>query len=340
MIIQADVLTAFVEEVFAAAGLSKDHASATARSLVWADLRGHPSHGIMRAPSYLSYLPKQLINPDAKLEIDFDKGALIRMNANLMIGPAALAQATKIVLDRAKDTAVAWGLVKDHSHAGAAGQYAKMISDAGMIAMIMVGSRPMMAYHGASNDVLGTNPIAIAIPGGPLLDMSTAAISKGKIAAFAAAGTPLPDGVALTKDGEPTIDAGLAATPLPLGGAKGAGLSLIIECMTSIALGNPLVSTALTDAAQMSNFRLNTLIVAMDVAAFGEADKFASDVAATMDSIKAQPLADGADEILIAGERGAREFDQRMVEGITLSEKAWTGLVEQAEKLGVTPPII
>jgi ureidoglycolate dehydrogenase (NAD+) len=338
IVVDAEALRAFVAEIFEAAGFSADHAAVTAEALVWADLRGHAGHGILRVPTYLDYLPGKSVDPGAAFEITFEKGALVRADANLMIGPAAMSRAARLAVARAADTAVAWVLVKDHAHAGAAGFYARMISDAGMIGMIMTASRPMMAYHGTTNAVLGTNPICVAVPGGPLIDMSTASIAKGRIAALAAAGTALPAGVALTADGAPTTDAAAAATALPLGGAKGAGLSLMIECVTSLALGNPLVATALADPALMTSYRLNSVVVAVDVAALGDADGFAGHVAETIAAIKAQPRADGLDEILIAGERGARMERMRREHGIPLSEKTWARLTAAARKLGVQAP--
>lgn len=340
IIIQANQLTSFVGEIFERAGFSAEHAGLTAEAMVWADLRGHPSHGVMRLPSYLGYIPNGYVNPEATFDIDFEKGALVRANANMMIGPAALNKATSIAIERAKETAVSWVLVKDHSHAGAAGQYAKKIADAGMIGIVMIASRPMMAYHGTANAVLGTNPIAVAIPDGPLIDMSTAAIAKGKFAAFAASGKELPPDVALTAGGVPTTDPENAAMPLPLGGPKGAGLSLMIECVTSIALSNPLVATALADPKMMTHFRLNAAVIAMDVATLGDEVQFRATVAETMNAIRQQPKASGVDEIMIAGERGERDYQRGLREGVVLSEKAWSQLVTEADKLSIAVPAI
>ena len=82
-----------------------------------------------------------------------------------------------------------------------------------------------------------------------MLDMSTSTSSRGKIGVAKATGKPLPPGIALDRDGRPTTDPNAAATLTPMAGPKGAGLSLMIECLTSVALGNPLIATALDRSA-------------------------------------------------------------------------------------------
>ena len=336
--IAAGDLHRFAVAIFEAAGFSTAHAHATADVLVWADLRGHASHGVMRIPSYLGWAAKGIIDPSARPVVTRRRGAVVTLDARRAIGPAALVEAAGIAAEQARETALAWVVVKDHSHAGAIGYYARLIAEAGLMAVVMTGSRPLMAYYGTRDAAVATNPLAVAMPGGFLFDMSSAAIAKGKIAAAAASGKALPRGVACDADGQVTTDPAKAVTILPLGGAKGAGLSLAIEALTSLSLGNPLIASALGDAREAKDVRQNSLVVAVDPEAIEGGGDVAQGVAETAHALKAQPRAQGFDEILMPGERGDREAARRSVGGIRIAAKTWAELAAVASEHGVAMP--
>jgi ureidoglycolate dehydrogenase (NAD+) len=338
VIVQPEALRLFVRDLFLKSGFSASDATVTADVLVWAELRGHASHGVLRIPTYLGWAKKGTIASAAKPEVVLRKGAVVRLNAHRSIGPAALTLASDLAVETAREHAVAWVLVQDHSHAGAIGYYARRIADAGMLGLVMTASRPLMAYHGTKGAVLSTNPIAIAAPGGLVLDMSTSAISKGKISAAIAGGTQLPAGAAVDAEGRPTTDPAKAETLLPLGGAKGSGLSLMIECMTSVALANPLISSALADAKEAKDFRQNGLVIAMDISVLGGEGSFESRAGMLAESIKSQPRATGFDEILMPGERGDGEMARRDAQGIPIAGKTWNELAPLAATLDVALP--
>jgi ureidoglycolate dehydrogenase (NAD+) len=338
VILNAGALERFATDLFVAGGVSADHAAVTAKVLVWADLRGHASHGVMRVPRYLDWVDDGTINRAANPVVTRRKGAIATIDAERAIGPAALSMATDIAIEQVRESGIAWVHVKDHSHSGPIGYYVRQLTEAGMIGMAMTGSRPLMAYYGTKNAALGTSPISIGLPGGLLLDMSPAAIAKGKISAFAAAGKQLPAGVACDADGNPTTDPDKAATILPLGGPKGAGLSLMIEALTGMALANPLITTALTDPKEAVDFRQNALLIAVDPEAIVEGGDIKSEVANLSAAMKEQPLASGFDEILLPGERGDREYAARMRDGAQVLPKVWKELTALAEKLGVPVP--
>jgi ureidoglycolate dehydrogenase (NAD+) len=334
---RADALRAFAAEIFRKAGLPDDQAAITAEVLVWADLRGHPSHGAWRIALYTSWIENGVIDANARPAVTLHKGAVARIDGGGAIGPAAMTPAVDIAVAQAREHAAAWVLVQDHTHAGAIGYYAERVAAAGMAAIVMSALRPMMAYHGTRSAAVSTNPIAIAMPGGLLLDMSTSTSSRGKIAVAKATGKPLPAGMALDRDGRPTVDPDAAAILTPMAGPKGAGLSLMIECLTSVALGNPLISTALADPKLKEHVRQNSLIVAMDLSVLGN-DGLGNDLGALARGIKAQPRAEGFDEILMPGERGAREQVRRSREGISIPAATWRQIVDVAAKYGVSPP--
>jgi ureidoglycolate dehydrogenase (NAD+) len=248
-----------------------------------------------------------------------------------------MAPAAEAAIEQAREHAVAWVLVQDHTHAGAIGFYAERVAQAGMAAIVMSALRPMMAYHGTRTAAVSTNPIAIAMPGGLLLDMSTSASSRGKVSVAKTNRQPLPPGIALDRDGRPTTDPDAAVTLTPMAGPKGAGLSLMIECLTSVALGNPLIAPALIDPKMKEQLRQNSLIVAMDLSVIG-APAVAGNLDALAREIKAQPRADGFDEILMPGERGAREAQRRGRDGIPIPAATWRHIGEVAKRFGVPLP--
>jgi len=333
-------LRAFTRDVFRAAGIAEAQAALTAEALVWADLRGHASHGVMRIPLYAGWIEQRLINLKARPKVALRKGAVVQIDGDSAIGPAAMALAADTAIAHAREHSAAWVLVRNHIHAGALGHYAERVAAAGQAAIVMSALRPMMAYHGTRGAAVSTNPIAIAMPGGIMLDMSTSASSRGKLGVAKATGAPLPPGIALDRDGAPTTDPHAAATLTPMAGFKGAGLSLMIECLTSMVLGHPLVAPALADRALLDDVRQNSLLIAMDTGAVGEAGALAGNLDALARGIKAQPRAEGFDEILMPGERGAREFARRSRDGIPIPAPSWRQIVATAAKYGVAAPAV
>lgn len=337
IIVEAEPLSALAREIFRKHGLSDEAAAATADVLVWADLRGHPSHGLWRVPLYTGWIGSGIVNAAARPKVVLRKGAVAKIDGGGAIGPAALAPAVELAIEQARQHAVGWVLVKDHTHAGAIGFWAEKIAAAGMAAIVMSALRPMMAYHGTRSATVSTNPICIAMPGGIMLDMSTSTSSRGKIAVAKATGKPLPAGMALDREGRPTTDPDSAATLTPMSGPKGAGLSLMIECLTSVALGNPLISTALADPKLKENVRQNSLVVAMDLSVVGS-DGLGVNLESLAREVKAQPRAEGFDEVLMPGERGAREAKKRNRDGIPIPIKTWQQVGEVAKRVGVAMP--
>jgi ureidoglycolate dehydrogenase (NAD+) len=132
-------------------------------------------------------------------------------------------------------------------------------------------------------------------------------------------GAPLEEGQALDKDGNPTTDAGEAAILLPLGGAKGSGLALLIECMTSLVTANPLLAEALERTALGARHRQNGAVIALDLARFVDPAEFKRQAGRLARAIKALPPQPGM-EILLPGERGARAAAQRRRDGIPVPD--------------------
>lgn len=342
VLVQSDRLHDFVADIFRAVGFSEAHAQIEADVLVWANLRGVDSHGVFRIPNYVRAIKSGEINPKPDLRVSSSTGASCIIDADRAPGPVAMTFAIGQAADIASEHTIGWALVRDTTHTGPMGYYARLAADRGMIGIVTSASRPLMAYHGTSVPAVSTNPLAIAVPqagGLPLvIDMATAAIAWGKLNQARQLGNPLPDNVALDSSGRVTTDSSQAKVPLPLAGAKGAGLSLLIECMTSLLAGSPLVAPALADEGSSTGVWQHGLAIAVDIAAFTDVAQFAANAAELAASIRRQPRADGVDEILMPGERGDRVLAERQENGIPVLSNQWQALVEVAASVGVKPP--
>jgi LDH2 family malate/lactate/ureidoglycolate dehydrogenase len=255
-------------------------------------------------------------------------------------GPVALQSAMTAAIDAARSSGVAWAAVRGTVHTAAIGYYAELAARQGMIGVGVVAGVPNMAYQGARGAAVATSPLAIAVPsatrGTILLDMATATIALGKIAQHKIRGLPLPEGAALDAEGLPTTDPANAVTPLPMAGAKGSGMSLMFELMTSVLISNPILAPFHAKAPGGRKHRQNAAMLAIDIAAFGDLDAFRSSVDATVGAIKAMPAAVQNVEVLLPGERGARTFEQRSREGIPVPPKTWEALMAAAHEIGAT----
>jgi LDH2 family malate/lactate/ureidoglycolate dehydrogenase len=340
--VAADDLRALVEGIFRARGARPADAATVADALVWANLRGVDSHGVSRVPRYLELFDKGESVADATPTVSRPRPAIAVIDAHAAPGPVALTLAADEAIRAAREAGVGWASVRGTVHTGAVGYYTSKVAAAGLAAVGVVAGIPNMAYAGARGAAVATSPLSVAVPAGRhdvvLLDMATAVMALGRIAQLKAAGQELPPGVATTSDGEPTTDPALAAVPVPVGGAKGSGMSLVFELLASGLAANPIVPGYHSGSKEGRRHRQNAFILAVDIEAFLPLAEFTGSVEASVDAIKALPPLDPAGEILIPGERGRRSARDRGASGIPLGPKAWRELCEIATSLDVTIP--
>ena len=337
--VPAPELEQLVTEIYVAHGLRAEDAAVLARVLVWANLRGIDSHGVSRALRYVELCAKGEANAQPAIRIERPRAAVVAVDADRAPGPVALDVAMRAAIETARETGVAWAGVRAATLTGAIGYYTSLAAEAGMIGVGIVAGMPNMAYEGARGAAVATSPLSVAVPSERyatvLLDMATAVVALGKITQYKNRGEQLPPGLAVTKEGEPTTDPELAAVPLPLGGAKGSGMSLVFELLTSVLTGNAIVSAF---HGGDKRHRQNAALIALDVSAFTPLAEFRSAVDATLDALKGLPRQDDAAEIRYPGERGASVEAERRANGIPLPKKLWETLSAEAEQLGVAQP--
>ena len=196
-----------------------------------------------------------------------------------------------------------------------------MIAKAGLVAIHTAASSELVAPPGGTRAMLGTNPIAIAVPSsrGPIvLDMGTSAYMMTEVMLRERLGELLPEGVAIGPDGAPTRDAALArrGALLPFGGYKGFGLALMMQALGVLAGSG-------SDAESDYGY----LFVAFRPELLGPADVFERQVTALIERIKATPRQPGVDEIRIPSERAFRSRERLLREGLEIDRLVFEALV-------------
>ncbi len=338
----AEQLAVLAAAIFTRAGMSADHADKIAEVLVWADLRGAPSHGVQRIPRYIEIIDAGEMNLHAAMTIVKELPAAVLIDADRAPGQVSMRFAAAEAVRKAKAGGIGLALVRRTTHTAALGFYTRLVALEGMAAFAGSASWPNMIYHGARHVGVATNPFSIAVPRGAgeplILDMATGVVALGKIVHAARSGQPIPEGWALDENGNPTTDPAKAALPLPLGGPKGSGLALMIEFIASLITANPLIAETLEDTAEGKKHRQNAFLIAIDIAAFGGVDAFGASVERTVKDLKALPRQDSVAEILMPGERGARELAKRRKNGITIPVATWKDISGVAARFGVALP--
>lgn len=340
--IKKEALKALVHDIFVAVDVTSEHASTIADVLTWADQRGVSSHGVSRIPRYMELFTSGEAKARPNLRVERPRAAALVIEADGAPGPVALTTAMREAIATARETGIAWASVRGTVHTGAIGYYTSLAAEQGMAALGMVAGVPNMAYFGSRAEAVATSPLSIAVPAGhhpnPVLDMATATIALGKIAQYKIAGKALPEGAAMTADGKMTTDPNLAEIPMPMSGAKGSGMSLMFEFLTSVLVNNPIFAEYHSDRPGGRRHRQNASLVAIDVSAFTPLAAFTQNVDTALETLKKLPPAENVVELLYPGERGARAYAERGASGIPIPAATWEKVVKDAARLKVRVP--
>jgi (2R)-3-sulfolactate dehydrogenase (NADP+) len=249
------VLQDLATRALARAGANPAMASTTAAALVYAEARGLASHGASRVPQYAIHLANGRADGSVQPEIVRAKGGAVLVDAKCGLAFPACALGVDEAIRRARELGVAYAGVTNSHHFGAAACHLEPVGAAGLVGLAVGNSPAAMAVAGGRRPLLGTNPIAAVFPRADapalMIDLSLSEVARGKVMVAAKERRAIPLGWALDRDGKPTRDAAAAleGSMLPMGGAKGAMLALIVE----------LLVTALTGAA--IGFEANSFFV-------------------------------------------------------------------------------
>jgi (2R)-3-sulfolactate dehydrogenase (NADP+) len=235
---------ALVEAVFVANHVRAETARSVAQALVAAHSDGQVGHGLSRVPSYILHARCGKVDGQAVPTLHEHSAVALSVDAHLGFAYPAIDLALEALAARAKQYGIGVAtLVRSH-HFGQAGQPVEQLAAQGLIGLMLGNTPQAMAFWGGTKPSLGTNPLAFACPlpdnAPPLvIDLALTQVARGKIVAAAAAGETLAAGLALDSAGQPTCDAAAAlkGTLLPIGGAKGAALALMVEILAAALTG-------------------------------------------------------------------------------------------------------
>ncbi len=340
----------FTKRVFVRLGLPEQDAVTETDTLMWANLRGVDSHGVVRIPWYVENTQNGIMNPTPDIRVTVETPAIALIEADRAFGPVVTNQAADMAVEKAREVGIGWILVRNHTHQGTMGQYVQRIANHDMVGMIFVCSRPNTAPFGASAAGVSNNPLGLSAPAGRhphlILDMATSLVAMGKVLIARERGESIPVGWGLDENGDPAIDPRALATLLPVGGPKGSGMSLLFECMGSVMVSNPLVLPVLSGelsegkttgshVGRMARHNQNCVVVAIDVSRFVDVEEYKAQVDQLIDRLKERPKAEGFEEILMPGEREERFYAERLEAGIPVPTATIAGLRKVANDLNV-----
>ncbi len=350
----------FTKEVFTQAGMPPKDAETEADALIWANLRGVDSHGVLRIPWYLENIDKGVMNPKPNIKVEKETPATLLIEADRALGPVVTTFTMNLAIEKAKKIGIGWCIIRNLTHQGALGFYSLMAAKNDMAGIAFVCSPPNMAPFGAKAPGVHNSPIAISVPAKrhrPLnLDMATSVVAGGKLWLAVDKGTSIPLGWALDKEGKPTTDPKQVSALLPFGGPKGSGLAMMFECLSSVMAGNPMLEPALlgkeigppvkAKETKAIGERLsyvprhiqNSVVAAIDIGTFTDVEAYKNHIDNTIDGIKALPKAEGFSEIFVPGEPEWRTYDDRSQNGIPLPEGTVRNLRSIAERFKIKLP--
>lgn len=330
----ATELSDLAARALARRGTAPTSARTQADHLIAAELRGHPSHGLRRLAVLVERIENRLIEPDAVPTLEWTATAALRVDGARGFGPVVAYVAIDALRTRIPQTGVAVASIRRAHHLGILAPYIERLAAAGLVGLVLSSTEGLVHPWGGVGALVGTNPIAIGVPatGGDLtVDMSTGAVSAGKILDYHAKGKPLPDGWAVDADGHATTDAASAIEGAisPFGGAKGYALGLaigaIVGALTGTALG-PDVHGTLDSEHEASK---GDVIIAIDPVRLA-----GSETRGDLGDYFRKIRRSGADGVAVAvpGDRARTAQRRSSAEGITLPAELFAELVELSGK--------
>ncbi|MCG8509401.1 MAG: Ldh family oxidoreductase [Rhodospirillales bacterium] len=344
--VPVSVLRDLLERLLQAAGCSRQNSSIVARGFLDADVHGHALQGLDHIWTTLGDLRLGKMNGNACPRIVKETAATALVDGDAGPGQVGGMFACDVAVRKARESGSCAIGIRGAGDVFRLGGYTEAIALEGLVGVMMSYSIPARVHpFGGNEPVLGTNPVSIAIPtgGDPIvLDMATSASAVGHIRLASYSGDPIPAGLAVGRDGQPTTDAAeaLRGAIAPLGGSKGFGLGLCVALMSGPLVGGLLgqeLDDALEGDHQGSAYR-GHLIIALDPASFGDSTEFRRSVDRYAEEIRSSRRAVGVAAIQMPGQRGMAEQKRVKNEGVSIYESVWRNTAKLAAELRVEMP--
>jgi LDH2 family malate/lactate/ureidoglycolate dehydrogenase len=342
--LDAQHLTAFAAAALRATGVPDAHASVTAARLVAADLRGRTGHGLIRLVPYVDRIQAGGVNIDPAVTVAHETPVSALIDGDNGLGQVVMTQATELAITKAEASGLAWVGTVHSNHAGAAGLYAEMAADAGLVGIYFaVANSNGMPPWGGTDPLLGTNPIAIAIPTEAhpfVLDIATTTASHGSIKVAAQQGTPMPEGWVVDADGHPITDPARAGEGflVPMGGYKGAGLTIAIGLLAGVLNGAAFGAEVIDhsrDTATPTNTGQAILVLRADL--FRSKEEVLGALTQHLNAIRQSGTHDGG-PVRLPGDAAAQTRLDNERHGIPVPDKLAADLHVLAHQLAVDSP--
>ena len=323
-------------------------AQVAADVLVSADLRGVDSHGIIRLNSYYGdRLRVGWINPNSPITTLNETATTISLDGGNGLGQVVSHQAMQRCIEKAQHSGLAMVTMRNSNHYGIAGYYAMMALPQNMIGISFTNSQPLVAPTYGRKAILGTNPIAVAVPAGKerpyVLDMATSIVPIGRITVYEKAGKEIPLGWGIAGDGQVTLNPTevlQGGALMPLGGIdlmrgyKGYGLGLLVDIFCGVLSGGRTFGMDV-DPHTERPARTSHFFAALRIDAFRPVADFVEDMDGLIRQLKESPKALDQQRIYIHGEKEFERAERYAIEGVPLLEKVVSELTRSGHEVGV-----
>lgn len=342
--LRADDERRLVRDIIGALGGTDEAATLQADLLTEGDLRGHASHGLQRLPNLVERVRRNLVNLRTTGSHDWFTEVALAVDGQHGLGPPVAMRAMDAIIGRAAEHGVAVCGISRANHLAMLAPYVEHAANEGLIGIATTTSEPLVHPWGGRTAVLGTNPLAIAVPTAQepcVLDMSTGATSAGRIISAEELGELLPDGLAIDETGTPTTDpvAARRGAISPFGGPKGYGLAVALEmlvgALTISAMGTAVRGTL--DADHPVNKGDVFLAIAPGVwnPAGGEHALWGF-----AEQLRTAPRAPHFEGIEVPGDRARARRERHLRDGVLIARTTWDEVTVIARGLGVAPPTV
>jgi len=347
-------LYSFTESIFLAMGCSAKDATTATKVLIAADLRGIDSHGVARLSGYVRLWEAGRINATPNLSIVHETPSTAVVDGDAGLGLVVAPYAMQIAIDKAKQVGTGWVSVKNSNHFGIAGYHAMMALEHDMIGMAMTNASALVAPTFSSEKMLGTNPIAVAIPAGNepafVADMATTTAANGKLEILQRKNADAPYGWVQDANGNDVTDANIlkkGGALLPLGSDrehgshKGYALGSIVDIFSAVLSGGsygpwaPPFPAYIPLPQNMPGQGLGHFFGAMRIDAFRPAQDFKSNMDNWITRFRNATPIDHAQKVLIPGDPEREAHEVRMQSGIPVVDPVVADLQEVGTRFGI-----
>ena len=354
-VFQAKTLQDFTKNIFLSIGFSESDAALATHVLISADLRGVDSHGIARLAGYIRLYDNGRLNPTPNIKIIHETPSTATVDGDRGVGLVVGPKTMEIVIEKAKNVGSGWISVQNSNHFGIAGYHASLALPHDMIGMAMTNAAPLVAPTFSLDKMLGTNPIAVAVPAGEepafLADFASTAVAYGKLEILQRKNQPIPLGWAQDAEGNLTDDSNAIKNGgglLPLGSDrehgshKGYGLGAIVDIFSGVLSGAnygpwvPPFATAgfMASAAQTVGNGTGHFFGAMRIDGFRPAEDFKANMDNWIRAFRNARPVEGK-KVLIPGDPERTMEAERLQNGIPVLDPVVQSLEELSERFKV-----